>query len=154
MIWNFLNRRYSTGFGDNHVYENPGLLSFGVLFFRYHNKLVQEIVSQNTNVTSAVDVFYRARQKLIAAMQVGFNISIFFHRKMTILIKRFMLIFIFISNPRNSSPLVYAMLVEKTKDIKFIDHFHQIKTKENSKTSMESFSSNTYITHENEEKRM
>ena len=90
MICNFLNRRYSTGFGDNHVYENPGLLSFGVLFFRYHNKLVQEIVSQNTNVTSAVDVFYRARQKLIAAMQVGFNISIFFHRKMTILIKRFM----------------------------------------------------------------
>lgn len=56
-------------FGDNHVYENPALLSFGVLFFRYHNILVRNITRQNTNMTSAVDVFYKARQWLIASMQ-------------------------------------------------------------------------------------
>lgn len=62
---------FYTGFGDSHVYENPALLSFGVLFFRYHNTLVQKITRQNTNITSAVDVFYKARQWLIASIQVG-----------------------------------------------------------------------------------
>lgn len=62
---------FYTGFGDSHVYENPALLSFGVLFFRYHNTLVQKITRQNTNTTSAVDVFYKARQWLIASIQVG-----------------------------------------------------------------------------------
>ncbi|XP_061175902.1 dual oxidase-like [Saccostrea echinata] len=56
-------------FGDEHVYENPALLSFGVLFFRYHNSLVQKITRQNTNITSAVDVFYKARQWLTASLQ-------------------------------------------------------------------------------------
>lgn len=62
---------FYTGFGDSHVYENPALLSFGVLFFRYHNTLVQKIGRLNTNTTSAVDVFYKARQWLIASIQVG-----------------------------------------------------------------------------------
>ncbi|XP_048727888.2 dual oxidase-like [Ostrea edulis] len=55
-------------FGDDHIYENPALLSFGVLFFRYHNRLVQNMTNQPTE-TSAVDTFYKARQWLIASLQ-------------------------------------------------------------------------------------
>lgn len=61
--------------GDKHVQENPALLSLGVLFFRWHNYLVDKLDSQKHHGFD--ETFSRARQWVIASLQVCRNQGIF-----------------------------------------------------------------------------
>ncbi|KAJ8306876.1 hypothetical protein KUTeg_014960 [Tegillarca granosa] len=54
--------------GDPHVHENPALLSFGVLFFRWHNYLAKKFVYEHPE-WSAGEVFYKSRRWVMASLQ-------------------------------------------------------------------------------------
>ncbi|XP_067686198.1 dual oxidase 2-like [Haliotis asinina] len=54
--------------GDTHVYENPGILSLGVLFFRYHNYRADHIRKYHPNLSSD-EIFERSRRWVIASLQ-------------------------------------------------------------------------------------
>ena len=60
---------YSTGLGNPRGNENPFLLTFGVLWFRYHNYLADEIAAANPGLNDE-QVFNLAKKKLIAVYQV------------------------------------------------------------------------------------
>ncbi|XP_052252760.1 dual oxidase 1-like isoform X3 [Dreissena polymorpha] len=53
--------------GDKHAQENPGILSLGVLFFRYHNKVVDRLDSRHHHDFD--ETFARAREWVIATLQ-------------------------------------------------------------------------------------
>ncbi|XP_053408593.1 dual oxidase-like isoform X3 [Mercenaria mercenaria] len=53
--------------GDKHVQENPALLSLGVLFFRWHNYLVDKLDSKKHHGFD--ETFSLARQWVIASLQ-------------------------------------------------------------------------------------
>ncbi|XP_059143765.1 dual oxidase 1-like [Physella acuta] len=54
--------------GDPHVFENPALLALSVMFYRYHNKVVDKILEHRANLTND-EVFEQARRRVIATMQ-------------------------------------------------------------------------------------
>ncbi|ESO86842.1 hypothetical protein LOTGIDRAFT_235234 [Lottia gigantea] len=54
--------------GDTHIYENPGLLSLGLVFFRYHNYQADQIMLKNPQMSNN-EVFERARRWVIATLQ-------------------------------------------------------------------------------------
>ena len=49
--------------------ENPFLLTFGILWFRYHNVIAQRI-ADHTNITDDEKLFNEARKWVIATHQV------------------------------------------------------------------------------------
>ncbi|XP_014788035.1 dual oxidase isoform X1 [Octopus bimaculoides] len=54
-------------FGNHHAHENPALITLSVLFFRWHNHLVDELkVHFEMN---ADELFYKARSWVIASLQ-------------------------------------------------------------------------------------
>ena len=55
-------------FGDSHSHENPALLSLSLLFYRWHNFLVKQF---RKSKLSEEDLFYKARSKVIATLQVS-----------------------------------------------------------------------------------
>uniref|UniRef100_A0AC35U9C9 NAD(P)H oxidase (H2O2-forming) n=1 Tax=Rhabditophanes sp. KR3021 TaxID=114890 RepID=A0AC35U9C9_9BILA len=54
--------------GDPRINENPGLLTFGLILFRWHNVQAIKIAHQNTDWTDE-EVFQAARRKVIASLQ-------------------------------------------------------------------------------------
>ncbi|VDM57623.1 unnamed protein product [Angiostrongylus costaricensis] len=54
--------------GDSRVNENPGLLSFGIILYRWHNILAQKIQKENPSWTDE-ELFQAARRWLIATLQ-------------------------------------------------------------------------------------
>ncbi|XP_059617846.1 dual oxidase [Phlebotomus argentipes] len=54
--------------GDPRTNQNPGLLSFAILFFRWHNVLARRIKKQHPTWTDE-DIFQRARRIVIASLQ-------------------------------------------------------------------------------------
>ena len=56
--------------GDERTNQNPAILAFGILFFRWHNKLALKIQEQHPDWGDE-DVFQRARRTVIAHLQVS-----------------------------------------------------------------------------------
>ncbi|RWS29848.1 dual oxidase-like protein, partial [Leptotrombidium deliense] len=54
--------------GDARTNQNPALLAFGILLFRWHNVLAQRIASEYPD-WSDEDIFQRARRLVIASLQ-------------------------------------------------------------------------------------
>jgi dual oxidase len=54
--------------GDPRINENPGLLSFGLILFRWHNMKAKELARNNTDWPDE-DVFQGARRWVIATLQ-------------------------------------------------------------------------------------
>lgn len=54
--------------GDPRTNQNPALLSFAILFLRWHNKLAFKVKQENPN-WSDEDIFQRARRLVVASMQ-------------------------------------------------------------------------------------
>ncbi|XP_064597557.1 LOW QUALITY PROTEIN: dual oxidase-like [Liolophura sinensis] len=54
--------------GDPHVQENPALLSLAVLFYRWHNKLVDDFKEKDPSLTPH-ELFYTARKWVVATYQ-------------------------------------------------------------------------------------
>lgn len=54
--------------GDPRTNQNPALLSFSIVFYKYHNVLAGRVQKNNPNWNDE-DVFQRARRLLIASMQ-------------------------------------------------------------------------------------
>ena len=81
-----MNFTLLAGLGNPRGNENPFLLAFGVLWFRYHNYIADEIHKKNPKLNDE-QVFNIARKKVIAVHQVRifitkvclFVISIFFY---------------------------------------------------------------------------
>lgn len=67
----FLNKSIFLVLGDPRINENPGLLSFGLILYRWHNinakKLQKEYPDWNDE-----DLFQGARRIVISALQVSF----------------------------------------------------------------------------------
>jgi NAD(P)H oxidase len=59
----------NTVLGDARSNQNPALLAFGILFFRWHNVLARRIHSEYPHWLDE-DVFQRARRLVIASLQV------------------------------------------------------------------------------------
>jgi dual oxidase len=57
--------------GDPRLNENPGLLSFGLILFRWHNIQAQKLQANNPKWTDE-ELFQGARRMVIATLQVGF----------------------------------------------------------------------------------
>lgn len=55
--------------GDPRTNQNPALLAFGILFFRWHNILAERVQAEHPE-WSDEDVFQRARRLVIASLQV------------------------------------------------------------------------------------
>ncbi|KAH9505499.1 hypothetical protein Btru_057458 [Bulinus truncatus] len=58
--------------GDSHAFESPGILALGVMFFRYHNKMVDKVKEESpvANQSMSVDeLFYKSRRRVIATLQ-------------------------------------------------------------------------------------
>ena len=55
--------------GDKHSQENPALLSFSVLFFRWHNHLADKFMEESND--GADMTFARTRHWVIASLQVS-----------------------------------------------------------------------------------
>lgn len=54
--------------GDPRTNQNPALLSFAILFLRWHNKLAYRVKQKNPS-WSDEDIFQRARRLVIASLQ-------------------------------------------------------------------------------------
>lgn len=54
--------------GDPRTNQNPGLLAFGILFYRWHNVLAERIQTEHPT-WSDEDIFQRARRLVVASMQ-------------------------------------------------------------------------------------
>lgn len=54
--------------GDPRTNQNPGLLTFGILFLRWHNVLATRVKQQHPS-WSDEDIFQRARRIVIASLQ-------------------------------------------------------------------------------------
>jgi len=55
--------------GDPRSNQNPALLSFGILFFKWHNTVAGRIQAENPTWTDE-EIFQRARRFVIATLQV------------------------------------------------------------------------------------
>lgn len=55
--------------GDPRSNQNPALLAFGILMFRWHNVLAERVQLEHPD-WSDEDVFQRARRLVIASLQV------------------------------------------------------------------------------------
>lgn len=55
--------------GDPRTNQNPALLAFGIVFFRWHNILAERVQAEHPD-WSDEDVFQRARRLVIASLQV------------------------------------------------------------------------------------
>lgn len=55
--------------GDPRTNQNPALLSFGILFFRWHNVVAGRVQKEHPTWTDE-EVFQRARRIVIASLQV------------------------------------------------------------------------------------
>ena len=55
--------------GDPRTNQNPALLSFGILFFRWHNVIADRIQKKHPE-WSDEQVFHNARRYVIASLQV------------------------------------------------------------------------------------
>ena len=55
--------------GDARTNQNPALLTFGIVFFRWHNILAERVQAEHPD-WSDEDVFQRARRLVIASLQV------------------------------------------------------------------------------------
>ncbi len=56
--------------GDPRSNQNPALLAFGILFFKWHNVVAKRIQDLNPTWTDE-EIFQRARRFVIATMQVS-----------------------------------------------------------------------------------
>lgn len=56
--------------GDPRSNQNPALLSFGILFFRWHNVVARRVQADHPDWTDE-EVFQRARRIVIATLQVS-----------------------------------------------------------------------------------
>ncbi|KIH52317.1 hypothetical protein ANCDUO_17581 [Ancylostoma duodenale] len=54
--------------GDSRVNENPGLLSFGIILYRWHNIQAERLQRENPTWTDE-ELFQGARRWLIATLQ-------------------------------------------------------------------------------------
>lgn len=54
--------------GDPRTNQNPALLSFAILFLRWHNKLAYRVKQENPGWTDE-EIFQRARRLVVASMQ-------------------------------------------------------------------------------------
>lgn len=57
--------------GDPRSNQNPAILAFGIVFFRWHNEVAKRIQEENPD-WSDEDIFQRARRWVIASLQVSF----------------------------------------------------------------------------------
>ena len=55
--------------GDPRVNQNPALLAFGIIFYRWHNYWAYRIQDQHKDWVDE-DVFQAARRRVIASIQV------------------------------------------------------------------------------------
>ena len=55
--------------GDERTNQNPALLAFGILFFRWHNKVAMRVQEEHPD-WSDEEVFQRARRIVVATLQV------------------------------------------------------------------------------------
>jgi hypothetical protein len=55
--------------GDPRINQNPALLSFGVLFFKWHNLIASRVQKDNPE-WSDEEVFQKTRRLVIATLQV------------------------------------------------------------------------------------
>lgn len=55
--------------GDPRTNQNPALLAFGILFFRWHNVVAARIHAQHPNWTDE-EIFQKTRRYVIATLQV------------------------------------------------------------------------------------
>lgn len=55
--------------GDPRTNQNPALLAFGILFFRWHNVVAGRIHAEHPTWTDE-EIFQKARRFVIASMQV------------------------------------------------------------------------------------
>lgn len=67
---------FSTGFGNPRAMENPFLLSFGVLWFRWHNYLAEEYIKMKNIPEDELEkydeqIFNHARKWVVASHQVS-----------------------------------------------------------------------------------
>lgn len=67
-IFSFQVFVYSSVLGDPRTNQNPAVLSFGILFLRWHNTLAQRIKRAHSD-WSDEDIFQRARHMVIASLQ-------------------------------------------------------------------------------------
>lgn len=82
----------STVVGDPRSNQNPALLAFGILFFKWHNVVASRIQEKHPTWTDE-EIFQRTRRFVIATMQVRFQamcghdwmigMSIFFNHLIT-----------------------------------------------------------------------
>ena len=56
--------------GDERTNQNPALLSLGILFFRWHNKVAMRAQQEHPD-WSDEEVFQRARRIVVATLQVS-----------------------------------------------------------------------------------
>jgi len=56
--------------GDPRTNQNPALLAFGILFFRWHNVVAGRVQAQHPNWPDE-EVFQRARRIVVATLQVN-----------------------------------------------------------------------------------
>lgn len=61
--------------GDSRTNQNPVLLGYGVLMFRWHNVLARRVQAEHPD-WSDEDVFQRSRRLVIASLQVSTTGSI------------------------------------------------------------------------------
>ncbi|XP_050407076.1 dual oxidase 2 [Patella vulgata] len=54
--------------GDSHIYENPALLSLGLVFFRYHNYKADQIMTNEPRLSNN-EIFDKSRRWVIASLQ-------------------------------------------------------------------------------------
>uniref|UniRef100_A0A2C9KDP5 NAD(P)H oxidase (H2O2-forming) n=1 Tax=Biomphalaria glabrata TaxID=6526 RepID=A0A2C9KDP5_BIOGL len=54
--------------GDSHAFENPAILALSVMFYRYHNRLVDQQLEKDLQLTND-EMFYNTRRKVIATLQ-------------------------------------------------------------------------------------
>lgn len=60
--------------GDPRTNQNPALLSFGILFFRYHNVVAERIQREHPEWPDE-EIFQRARRIVVATVQVSYYVT-------------------------------------------------------------------------------
>lgn len=63
--------------GDPRTNQNPVILAFGILMFRWHNVLARRVQAEHSD-WSDEDIFQRTRRLVIASLQVCLCIYLFF----------------------------------------------------------------------------
>lgn len=63
--------------GDPRTNQNPVILAFGILMFRWHNVLARRVQSEHPD-WSDEDIFQRTRRLVIASLQVSSFLKLFF----------------------------------------------------------------------------